>query len=67
MSSFIANSTFQEMDLLFSANKPWNWSAEAEFARLKKERPDIAHDAAQGRVSSSDTVRVDEEAAKAKA
>lgn len=55
------------MDLLFSADKPWNWSAEAEFARLKQERPDIAHGAAQGRVSSSDTIRVDEEAPKAKA
>lgn len=31
------------MDLLFAADTPWNWDAEATFARLKKDMPQIAH------------------------
>lgn len=40
-----ANRTLEEIDLLFCANTPWNWDAEATFARLKKESPSIAHGA----------------------
>jgi hypothetical protein len=35
--------TLEEMNLLFAADTPWNWDAEATFARLKKEMPEIAH------------------------
>ncbi len=34
--------TLEEMDLLFAADTPWNWDAEATFARLKQERPELA-------------------------
>ena len=40
--------TLEEMDLLFAADSPWNWNAEASFAKLKLERPDIVHDAQHG-------------------
>ncbi|RSH93058.1 hypothetical protein EHS25_007411 [Saitozyma podzolica] len=40
--------TLEEMDLLFAADTPWTWDAEANFERLKKENPDIAHDAHRG-------------------
>ena len=43
-----ANRRLEEMDLLFSADSPWNWDAEATFARLKQERPDLVHDAQLG-------------------
>jgi hypothetical protein len=33
--------TLEEMDLLFSAPTPWNWDAEAAFARMKEEQPDL--------------------------
>jgi hypothetical protein len=35
--------TLEEIDLLFASDSPWNWDAEATFARLKKEMPEIAH------------------------
>ncbi|RYO81932.1 hypothetical protein DL766_001046 [Monosporascus sp. MC13-8B] len=35
--------TLEEMDLLFAADSPWVWDAERTFARLKKERPELAH------------------------
>jgi hypothetical protein len=35
--------TLEEMDLLFASETPWNWDAEATFARLKMEMPQIAH------------------------
>lgn len=35
--------TLEEINLLFAASTPWNWDAEATFARLKKELPQIAH------------------------
>jgi hypothetical protein len=37
--------TLEEMDLLFAADSPWNWAAEANFEKLKLENPDIVHDA----------------------
>lgn len=40
------------MDLLFASNSWFNWEAERNFARLKEERPDIAHDAAEGRLGA---------------
>jgi hypothetical protein len=40
--------TLEEMDLLFAADTPWTWDAEANFERLKKENPEIAHDAHRG-------------------
>ncbi|KAL2015918.1 hypothetical protein VTK56DRAFT_4532 [Thermocarpiscus australiensis] len=33
--------TLEEIDLLFSAPTPWTWDAEAAFARMKEERPDL--------------------------
>lgn len=41
--------TLEEMDLLFAADSPWNWAAEANFEKLKLENPDIVHDAQHGR------------------
>ncbi|RYP44951.1 hypothetical protein DL768_008644 [Monosporascus sp. mg162] len=35
--------TLEEMDLLFAADSPWVWDAERTFARLKQERPELAH------------------------
>ncbi|RYP42983.1 hypothetical protein DL770_011904 [Monosporascus sp. CRB-9-2] len=35
--------TLEEMDLLFAADSPWVWDAERTFARLKEERPELAH------------------------
>ncbi|RYP31570.1 hypothetical protein DL767_005679 [Monosporascus sp. MG133] len=35
--------TLEEMDLLFAADSPWVWDAERTFARLKGERPELAH------------------------
>ena len=40
--------TLEEMDLLFAADSPWNWAAEANFERLKLENPDIVHNAQRG-------------------
>lgn len=37
------------MDLLFAADTPWNWDAEAKFEQLKEENPNITHAAALGR------------------
>ena len=31
------------MNLLFASDTPWVWDAEATFARLKEEMPQIAH------------------------
>lgn len=42
--------TLEEMDLLFAADTPWNWDAEAKFKQLKEENPDIVHAAAHGQV-----------------
>ncbi|CAM1503498.1 Fc.00g010890.m01.CDS01 [Cosmosporella sp. VM-42] len=33
--------TLEEMDLLFAADTPWVWDAEANFARLKAEQPEL--------------------------
>lgn len=41
--------TLEEMDLLFAADSPWNWVAEANFEKLKLENPDIVHNAQHGR------------------
>ncbi|RYP78061.1 hypothetical protein DL771_000754 [Monosporascus sp. 5C6A] len=35
--------TLEEMDLLFASDSPWVWDAERTFARLKEERPELAH------------------------
>lgn len=40
--------TLEEMDLLFAADTPWNWDAEAKFKQLKEENPDIVHAATLG-------------------
>jgi len=40
--------TLEEMDLLFAADSPWAWKAEAKFAELRETRPDIAHNAHKG-------------------
>lgn len=34
--------SLEEIDLLFTAETPWVWDAEKNFARLKAENPDIA-------------------------
>lgn len=47
------------MDLLFAAKKPWTWTAEANFKRLKLEHPEIAHDAHRLKHKDS-TVRSEE-------
>lgn len=33
--------TLEEMDWLFSADKPWAWEAEKNFKLLKEQNPDI--------------------------
>lgn len=33
--------TLEEMDWLFSANKPWAWEAEKNFRRLKEQNPQM--------------------------
>lgn len=33
--------TLEEMDLVFAADSPWVWDAEANFKRLKEENPDL--------------------------
>ncbi|KAI5460221.1 general substrate transporter [Mariannaea sp. PMI_226] len=41
--------TLEEMDLLFAADTPWVWDAEATFARLKAEQPELVTAAENGR------------------
>jgi len=48
--------TLEEMDLLFAADSPWNWAAEANFEKLKLENPDIVHDAARGKRVDVDAI-----------
>jgi hypothetical protein len=40
--------TLEEMDLLFEADSPWVWDAERNFARLKRENPDLVLAASRG-------------------
>lgn len=40
--------TLEEMDLLFAADTPWNWDAEAKFKQLKDENPGIVNAAHLG-------------------
>lgn len=40
--------TLEEIDFLFAGDTPWNWVAESNFARLKQENPEIAHDLHHG-------------------
>lgn len=63
--------TLEEMDLLFAAPTPWVWDAEATFARLKEERPELlgaghrgrsATDAEQGMTRDSSDKVVDADA-----
>ncbi|ORX39953.1 putative MFS monosaccharide transporter [Kockovaella imperatae] len=51
--------TLEEMDLLFAADQPWNWTAEANYAKLKAEHPEIVHHAKKGDnvMSSMDSQR----------
>ncbi|KAL2810370.1 general substrate transporter [Aspergillus granulosus] len=39
--------TLEDMDLLFAADSPWVWDAEATFARLKAENPGYVETAAR--------------------
>ena len=39
------------MDLLFSADTPWNWDAEKNFARIKAENPNLVQAARAGSIS----------------
>jgi len=48
------------MNLLFAAHTPWVWDAEATFARLKKEMPEIAHGGA-GTTATKDAYGFEEE------
>ena len=41
----------EEMDLLFSANTPWNWDAERNFARIKEQNPQLVQGARAGSIS----------------
>lgn len=40
---------FRQIDLLFAAETPWVWDAEANFERLKAENPDVVSAAAAGK------------------
>ncbi|KAI5363061.1 Putative major facilitator, sugar transporter, major facilitator superfamily [Septoria linicola] len=40
--------TLEEMDLVFAADSPWVWDAEANFKRLKEENPDLVTAASRG-------------------
>ncbi|PHH89605.1 hypothetical protein CDD83_5670 [Cordyceps sp. RAO-2017] len=40
--------TLEEMDLVFSSSKIWNWEAERNFARLKSENPQLYRTAHAG-------------------
>ena len=40
--------TLEEMDLVFAADSPWVWDAEANFKRLKEENPDLVSAASRG-------------------
>jgi MFS family permease len=42
--------TLEEMDLLFADPTPWNWRAEANFARLSQEHPELARHNARASV-----------------
>jgi hypothetical protein len=44
---------------LFASDTPWNWDAEATFARLKKDMPQIAHGGAGSK--NTQDLYVDEE------
>lgn len=33
--------TLEEMDLVFACDSPWTWEAEANFARLQEENPEL--------------------------
>lgn len=48
------------MNLLFAADTPWNWDAEATFARLKNEMPEIAHGGA-GTTTAKDAYGFEEQ------
>lgn len=40
--------TLEEMNLLFAADTPWNWDAEANYRRLMEENPDLIQAARKG-------------------
>lgn len=40
--------TLEEMDLVFAADSPWVWDAEANFKRLREENPDLVMAASRG-------------------
>ena len=40
--------TADPQDLLFAADVPWNWAAEANYKKLKAEHPEIVHNAKRG-------------------
>ncbi|WWC89808.1 uncharacterized protein L201_004734 [Kwoniella dendrophila CBS 6074] len=46
--------TLEAIDMLFMADSPWVWDAEATFARLSKENPQIAHNIEHGKVPHVD-------------
>ena len=40
--------TLEEMDLLFASSSWWNWDAEATFATLKEQNPELVQAARRG-------------------
>ena len=46
------------MDLLFAADSWWNWDAEKNFARIKKENPQLVQ-AAHGNRAGSISIKPD--------
>ena len=41
--------TLEEMDLLFASDSWWNWDAEATYARLKAENPELVQATQRGK------------------
>jgi hypothetical protein len=49
--------TLEEIDLLFAADKPWVWSAEAKFREMKEALPKIVHGARHARDEEENSER----------
>lgn len=49
--------TLEEMDLLFAAKSPWVWNAEKNFAKMKRENPQLVAAAADRGASVADVER----------